>query len=220
MKIDEFAQYVKSDYFVNLIKNLSRSYDKSEIYPNKKDVFRIFRNSDPKNIKVVILGQDPYTTGHANGYAFANNDDAINLSPSLNKIFKCIETQYDTTLIDPDVTLENWVRQGVFLYNTALTVQKGMVNSHLEIWNDFTKFIINFIIDNNAGVIFCLWGNKSQHAFNSSVKTSKKNFYEKLTCPHPAYACDNNIDWNCTHFKQVNEIIEGQNGKEFCIKWE
>lgn len=219
MKIKEFSNYVQSKTFVELLKKVAKSYNKNKIYPNKEDIFRIFRNTDPKNITVVILGQEPYTTGNANGYAFANNDDVLNVSPALLKILENVENYNKKVTIDPDVTLQNWVDQGVFLYNTSLTVQEGIVNGHLDIWKDFTSFILNLIVDNNRGVIFCLWGNKAQQVFNSSVSPAKLKFLYKLTSPHPAYAADRNLIWDCDHFKEVNDIIKNQNGIDFKINW-
>lgn len=219
MKDKDFCNYVMSDKFISTLSNINSLYSKERIFPTKKNVFRIFRNTDPKNIRVVILGQDPYSTGHANGYAFANNDNVKKLSPSLQKIFDNINKYYGKKIYDPDVTLQHWVDQGVFLYNTALTVQFGKAGGHVRIWEDFTSFVINNIIDNNPGVIFCLWGTKAQQIFNQNVSSSKLKFCYVLKETHPAYSAYNNIDWQCDHFNKINKIIENQNGKEYCIKW-
>jgi len=216
---ESFLYIIKSDYFRKLIVFLNQVYNKRQIFPLKKDIFKVFRYVPYNNIKVVILGDSPYPNESANGFAVANTVDTLRVSPSLFKIRECIEKTTNTLIVDFDVTLQNWALQNVLLLNTSLTIQAGMVNPHKHIWDEFIKVTINTIIDNNPGVIFCLWGNDVMRTFHKVVPENKLKFCYALKCIHPELAAKRNEEWNCNHFKQINELIKENNGKEFCIKW-
>jgi uracil-DNA glycosylase len=128
------------------------------IYPNKNNLFNIFWKCPLENIRVVIIGQDPYHSNinQANGMAFSVENDKEIFPPSLKNIFKELKNCY------PNINrkcgdLEDWVEQGVFLLNTSLSVNKGLPGSHMYIWEKFTDHIID-IIQKRGNVIFCLWG--------------------------------------------------------------
>ena len=133
--------------------------------PAKENVLRSLLNIS--NIKVVILGQDPYpTSGVANGYAFAVNKD-VKIPASLAQIFREIQNEFGT--IHTDRTLESWTRQGVLLLNTALTTKIGMPGAHAHLWKNFTtKVITQLGLDKT--IVWVLWGNgakKYQHLIRS-----------------------------------------------------
>lgn len=140
------------------------------ILPNTRDTFKAFRLCPLKDVKVVILGQDPYHDGSATGLAFANHADKRKVSPSLKNIITAVETDYGASqgvnvkgLLDVDITLESWARQGVLLLNTALSVEKGKAGSHTDLWKPFTKMIIEALSLYRNNLVFVLWGKKHKN---------------------------------------------------------
>lgn len=174
-------------------------------YPNRQDIFNVF-SMDLKDIKVVILGQDPYPNeGQALGYAFAVSETTTKPA-SLRIIEKEVGHEIDKTLF-------NWRQQGVFLLNTALTVEAKKAGSHLKYWENFTKEVIKYISFNNP-CIWLLWGAK---AFQYEKYLGKEN--NILKAPHPAAeAYKSGAGYiGCKHFEIVNSILVEQN-KEI-INW-
>jgi uracil-DNA glycosylase len=159
------------------------------IYPKKDELFNIFWKCPIENIRVVIIGQDPYhnNINQANGIAFSVSDG--NLPPSLKNIFKELKKCY------PDIDrkngdLEDWVEQGVFLLNTSLTVNKGMPASHIHVWEKFTDHIID-TIQNRGNIIFCIWGKFAESKINLIKNTS--NIILKSSHPSPFSALKTDI---------------------------
>jgi uracil-DNA glycosylase len=175
-------------------------------YPLSKDVFNVFRM--PVNqIRVVILGQDPYPQeGQAIGYAFAVSHDT-------KKPFslKVIEKEIGHPI---DKTLQDWVNQGVFLLNTALTVEKKNAGSHTSLWKPITTKIISYIATNNP-CIWMLWGKYAQ----TFIPIIEKEGNTILTAPHPAAEAYGNIVkfTGCRHFIKVNELLKENN--KLLINW-
>ncbi len=152
---------ISKDYFKNILNEVNKLYEEKTIYPPKKDVFNAFRLSY-KDVKVVILGQDPYHgEGEAHGYAFSCLKTPI--PPSLKNIYKEL---YDDLGIQKDMldgNLMPWVRQGVMLLNTGLTVEKDKPNSHKDLgWNTFTDEVIRKLNERDKPVVFILWGNNAR----------------------------------------------------------
>jgi len=206
-------------------------------YPHKENIFRVFRMPLNK-IKVVILGQDPYHgPGQANGLAFAVNEN-ISTPPSLGIIARELSDEglkdshnYDT----PWKTLGHWEEQGIFLLNTALTVESTKPGSHLIYWNEFVSQVIKFIAINNP-CIWLLWGKKAQsyttyipHKTIFNVKNYSKEtiggipsnpyFNYVLKASHPAAECySTNAGFlGCNHFHYVNTILMKNNQVQ--INW-
>ena len=155
------SEELQKDYFKNLLKEVSSLYEEKIIYPPKKDVFNAFRLSY-NDVKVVILGQDPYHgDGEAHGYAFSCLKTPI--PPSLKNIYKEL---YDDLGIEKnmlDGNLLPWVKQGVMLLNTGLTVEKDKPNSHKDIgWQKFTDEVIKKLNEREKPVVFILWGNNAR----------------------------------------------------------
>lgn len=196
--------------------------------PKAENIFRVF--SMPLNqIKVVILGQDPYPTpGDAIGYSFATIPSR-NMPKSLGIIAKEIENEeLKTGFFDSDIahwkTLEHWTQQGIFLLNTALTVETAKAGSHLKYWSDWTKTVIQFISKQNP-CIWILWGKKAQSFIPNILNPFHVNGYDKdtiedilvhpdynyiLTAPHPAaelYSGGKAGFYGCNHFIFVNKIL-------------
>ncbi len=207
--------------------------------PQNEDIFRAFE-MPLKDIKVVILGQDPYPSPHvANGLAFAVNQDTA-FPVSLKNIAKEIGDSTLNTLVNIDYngniwkTLEHWKDQGVFLLNTALTVETGKPGSHLKYWEEWTKRVISHISVNQP-CIWLFWGSKAQKYIPYIKKNSlvvsgyDKNTIENipinddynyvLQSSHPAAeAYQNNAGFfGCNHFYYVNSILKNKSLNE--IKW-
>jgi uracil-DNA glycosylase len=206
-----------SKYMENVLGYISSRYKQATLYPKWEDLFKSFKLTPFDNLKVVIIGQDPYPneqngTPVATGLAFANN--GLEISPSLSKIRDTIEREvYDGFNISFDYSLEEWASQGVLLLNTSLTFEK-FKGGHFNIWEDFTKSILKKLNDIN-GLHVCLWG-KHAKSFKYLLDNKKIFIYEEV---HPAYAARNNKDWHCNHFKEINKMIYKQNGKEEIIAW-
>ena len=160
---------------LNLEPMLKLNYEilpNSVYYPNKEQIFRVFRKP-LQDIKVVILGQDPYPTpGNANGLAFAVNENK-KVPVSLNNIRKELADNYPLSLpfAGDWQTLEHWEEQGVFLLNTALTVESGKAGSHLKYWESFINKVV-WYIGSFHPTIWMLWGRKAQ-SFTKNIPKSK-----------------------------------------------
>lgn len=182
---------------------------KNEFYPyNPNDIFRVFHECDLKNIKVVILGQDPYYSNkdQANGIAFSVNK-SIKLPPSLNNILKELKNEYGNIDTYQYCNLENWVKQGVFLLNATLTVECGKPNSHQKIWSHFISHIINVINDKCDRVIFVAWGKSALNKY-SNIDTNKHIIIETShPSPLSCYKTENPFIGS-NIFRKINQMLE------------
>lgn len=185
----------------NIMKNVEEMRAKSKIYPPTELVMNAFQV--PFNdVNVVILGQDPYHgEGQAMGLSFSV-PDGVKVPPSLHRIYSAIKKCYPDYIIPESGNLSKWVKQGVLLLNSALTVEEGKPNSHQELWNTFTDDIISRISENKSHVIFVLWGN-----FAKQKKTLIKSKHTVLDFAHPSPL--SRVDFSlCTHFKDINNILK------------
>lgn len=209
---------LETPYMDKLITRIQEDYKSNTIRPAKSDIFRAFKVTSFADTRVVILGQDPYPNKRANGLAFGNEeeDTFVSYSPSLDKIYKCVEkTVYGGLKLDFDPTLVSWAQQGVLLLNSALTVVDGTAGSRTKWWRAFIRETILALNENKTGLIFVLLGGQAR-LFEPFIN---KKAHHVLTYVHPAWSARNGTDWNCPHFVKINQIIEEQNGKEFKIKW-
>lgn len=172
-----------------------------DVYPEADNVLRIFAAVPPQKVKVVILGQDPYHDGNANGFAFGC---ALQESPSLRQIKEGLKScgySVDKTF---DNTLENWVKEGVFLLNTKLSVFKGSPNSHNFIgWDKFIEATIRILKENNPNVVYVLLGTNA--AVYSSLIGEDAHIIKET---HPASASYNNTKWKTDLFLKINSTLE------------
>lgn len=147
------------DYFKKIVLYINKAYKEREIYPPKNYILRALYLTDYKDVKVVILGQDPYHgTGEANGLAFAVNN-GIKLPPSLKNIYKELNDDLNIK-ISNNGDLTCWAKEGVLLLNSVLTVEKDKPASHKNLgWQEFTDAIIRKINEKDTPVVFILWGN-------------------------------------------------------------
>jgi|AntDeeMinimDraft_5_1070356.scaffolds.fasta_scaffold27040_2 uracil-DNA glycosylase len=204
--------YLESKEFKNIGLDLNKEYKTKIIIPNKgSEFFRIFKDLQPSNIKVIILGLDPYPQpGVYTGYAF-DNANSEKLSPSLRNIFKEIKKTYPDSNEDWD--LSKWVNQGVFLVNTALSVEAYSPNSHTSLWKPFTIEWIKRLSKYRNDLIWLLWGSKAQE-FNKYIDNSS-HMIIKTPHPSPLNVAGGFIGSNC--FIKCNEQLKGLNKKE--ILW-
>jgi uracil-DNA glycosylase len=201
-------------YFKELESRVSQAYLFKVVFPPENQIFEAFKRSSFEDIRVVILGQDPYHgIGQANGLAFSVNH-GIPIPPSLRNIFKELHREdIQTSLIDGN--LEYWANQGVFLLNNVLTVEQGKADSHKDFgWQNFTDKVISTLSEKRDGIVFLLWGGKAQSK-KSLIDSDKHHI---LTSGHPSPLSANRGYWfDNNHFKKANEILENQGQK--VINW-
>lgn len=187
---------------------LNNEYRIHNCFPSKNNVFKIFNELDYNKVRVVILGQDPYPQSNkATGIAFANPKNSTTISPSLRVIRDKVCSQFNKPKEDFDITLESWVKQGIFLLNTALTVIENTPDSHTEIWKPFTQKILSTLSEWNPGIIYVLLGKK---ALDFEPYINIKNNYI-LKYYHPAYFVRRGLIFDCTMFTDINNILQENN---------
>ena len=154
------ADVLESKEFKSFLNEIYTDYNNHTVYPPKDQLFKAFNLTDYKDVKLVILGQDPYyQEGQANGLAFSVNR-GVKLPPSLRNIFKEIERDLNISNTNGDLT--NWAKQGVFLLNTILTSRQGQANYYKNTyWEKFTDIVINRI-SKKSNVVFLLFGRQAQ----------------------------------------------------------
>ena len=193
---------VNKDYFNDILKEVNKLYEEKVIYPPKKDVFNAFRLSY-KDVKVVILGQDPYHgEGEAHGYAFSCLKTPI--PPSLKNIYKELYTDLNIQKDMLDGNLLPWVKQGVMLLNTGLTVEKDKPNSHKDIgWHTFTDAVIEKLNEREKPVVFILWGNNARD--KKKLITNPQHLI--IESPHPSPFSANNGFFGSKPFSKTNDFL-------------
>lgn len=202
---DEFSK----EYFVNLAEFVKQEYRKTRVYPPGSQIFKAFDECDFDNLRVVILGQDPYHgPGQANGLAFSVNP-GIEMPPSLVNIFKEVKQETGKPM-PPNGDLTRWAQQGVLLLNATLTVRAHKAGSHQKKgWEQFTDAVIQRVSEEKEDVVFLLWGSfakKKRELINES-----KNLV--LTSPHPSPLSANRGFFGNNHFIKTNEYLQGK-GKD------
>lgn len=201
------------EYFIKIVRFINKEYKEKEIFPPKPRILRALSLTDYDDVKVVILGQDPYHgVGEANGLAFAVSN-GVKLPPSLKNIYK--ELYDDMGIPISNVgNLECWAKEGVLLLNAVLTVEKDKPASHKNLgWENFTDAIIKKLNEKDTPVVFILWGNfaRSKKAFI----TNPKHLVIESTHPSPFSA--NKGFFGSKPFSQTNRFLRENNIKE--IDW-
>ena len=194
----------QKEYYQKLHQVIEKEYETKTIYPPKKQIFRALNLCDFDDVKVVILGQDPYHEPHqANGLAFSVTKD-VRIPPSLVNIYK--ELNEDLGCYIPNNGyLKKWADQGVMMLNTVLTVQAHRANSHRGIgWEEFTDAAIRVLNQQDRPIVFMLWGRPAQ---------SKKALLNNpnhliLEAPHPSPLSAYRGFFGCHHFSQANEFLK------------
>lgn len=187
---NDWKNYLESefhkDYYIKLREFLVNEYNSKVIYPNMYDLFNALHFTPYKNVKVVILGQDPYHgPNQAHGLSFSVNP-GVKAPPSLINIFKELHTDLGC-YIPNNGYLKKWADQGVLLLNTVLTVRAGEANSHKNKgWEEFTNQVIKALNEKETSVVFILWGNNA--ISKSSLITNSKHLIIKSVHPSPLSA--------------------------------
>lgn len=196
---------MNKEYFIELKKFIIKERQIKNIYPPAEDLFNAFKLTEFNNIKVVILGQDPYhEKGEAMGLAFSVRE-GIKIPPSLMNIFK--ELYNDLEIKRTKTDLSDWARQGVFLLNTVLTVEEGKPNSHKDKgWEIFTDEVIKKISSLKENIVFILWGNNARVKEN----TIDKNKHYIICSPHPSPFSANKGFFGSKPFSKTNKYLDSK----------
>lgn len=204
---------LQKEYFLNLNSFIKKEYALKTIYPSYINIFRAFNLLTPSEVKVVIIGQDPYHgPNQASGLAFSVPIEA-KIPPSLVNIYK--ELVDDIGCATPtNGDLSSWARQGVLLINAVLTVQKASPNSHKNMgWEIFTNSVISKLSNEFENIVFILWGNPSQK--KASLIDESKHLI--LKAPHPSPLSSYRGFFGSKPFSQTNAYLKKHNIKE--IEW-
>ena len=194
----------KKPYYKDLYKKVLEEYRSRQVFPNPDDIFNAFHLTPLKDVKVVILGQDPYhNDGQAHGLCFSVKPD-VEVPPSLVNIYK--ELQDDLGCRIPNNGyLVKWAKQGVLMLNTVLTVRAHQANSHRGIgWEQFTDAVIRAVDAQDRPIVFLLWGRPAQ--MKKSMLHNPKHLI--LEAPHPSPLSAYRGFFGCKHFSQTNAFLE------------
>lgn len=203
----------EKEYYLKLRQFLISEYKSRPVYPDMYDIFNALKFTPHKNVKAVIIGQDPYHgPGQAHGLCFSVKK-GVKKPPSLENIFK--EMKDDLGLSIPSHgNLEKWAREGVMLLNTVLTVRGGQANSHKgQGWEIFTDQIIKLLNEREESMVFLLWG---ANAKAKQALITKPN-HLVLTAAHPSPLSAYKGFFACRHFSKTNDFLKDKGGP---IDWE
>lgn len=193
-------------YFEKLMEFVNSEYENYTIYPEKDNIYNALKLTKPEDVKVVILGQDPYINkGQAHGLSFSVQD-GVAIPPSLRNIFR--EQRKDLGIVQPNCgNLTKWAEQGVLLLNATLTVREGLSNSHQgKGWGIFTDAIIKYL-GQQEHIVFMLWGNFAK-AKRKYIDASKNLVLEAA---HPSPLSATRGFFGCGHFSKANKYLEENN---------
>lgn len=204
----------KKPYYRQLYEKILQEYRTTAIYPPADDIFRAFHLTPLKDVKVVILGQDPYHgTGQAHGLCFSVNKD-VEIPPSLVNIYQELHDDLGCSIPEHGC-LEKWAKQGVLLLNTVLTVRAHQAMSHRGIgWEEFTDAVIKTVNRQDRPVVYLLWGKPAQ--MKKRMLDNPKQLV--LEAPHPSPLSAYRGFFGCKHFSRANAFLE-QHGVE-PIDWQ
>lgn len=200
---DVIGKEFEKPYYKALRQQLIEEYQTRKVYPDMHDLFNALHFTAYKDVKVVIIGQDPYHgPNQAHGLSFSVKP-GVSVPPSLQNIYKELARDLGCT-IPPHGYLEKWARQGVLLLNTSLSVRAGEPNSHQHLgWHQLTSEIIRSLNAHEAPIVFLLWG---QNAITlGKLITNPEHL--KLTAPHPSPLSAHRGFMGCSHFSKANQFL-------------
>ena len=211
----DFAQQEENKpYYKELITFVEAQYASTLVFPPKEEVFTALELCSPEDVKVVLLGQDPYHgVGQAHGLAFSVGEEITRLPPSLRNIFK--EVASDVGANHSSGSLLSWAEQGVLMINATLTVRSGEPLSHAKKgWEEFTDNIIRYVSSTQKNVVYILWGGNAK----KKVKLINEDENLILTANHPSPLSANRGGFfGCKHFSKTNEYLKKYRNCE--IEW-
>jgi len=214
--IEVLNKEFEKSYWIKLVENVTTAYNTSVCYPPKNSIFNAFKHCAFKDVKVVIIGQDPYHgKGQANGMCFSYLGNQ-KFPPSLKNIYKEITSDLGVNMPMNYGDLTFWAKQGVLLLNVTLTVEQAKPNSHKKYgWELFTNAVIETISESKKDIVFLLWGGFAQK--KESLINTKIHCVLKATHPSPLGA--NKGGWfGCQHFSKTNFYLNKVGVKS--INWE
>ena len=208
--------FLNTPEFLNIGKTVALKRNQLNVFPKRDEVFRAFQVTPLNEVKIVILGQDPYPNLYADepvacGLSFCPRNKNY-LPPSLRIIKEKLQNTYGQEI--DYVNIESWAKQGVLMLNSALTVEHGRAGSHSKLWEPFTKEVFKALNEHSTGIIYILWGKEAQQ-FEELIGLN--NYVLKAN--HPVSAVYKGGVWDCDHFVQANIILKDINGDEFQINW-
>ncbi len=219
VKIDEswkkhLADQFEQLYFISLTDFVKKEYKTATVYPPAKFIFRAFDLTPFNEVKVVILGQDPYINqGEAMGLSFSV-PDGTRLPPSLQNIYKEVESEFGEKMIHKSGDLTRWAQQGVLLLNASLTVRAHLSNSHQgRGWEEFTSAAISALSREREHIVFMLWGNYARQK-GAHIDRSKHLVLESA---HPSPFSAQSGFFGNGHFRKANQYLEEHGEKP--IDW-
>ncbi|MBE5922687.1 MAG: uracil-DNA glycosylase [Lachnospiraceae bacterium] len=191
-------------YYNKLYKKVAEEYRQTQIFPPKEDIFNAFHMTPLKDVKAVILGQDPYHgEGQAHGLCFSVKPE-VEIPPSLVNIYKELQSDLGCTIPNHGYLVE-WAEQGVLLLNTVLTVRAHQANSHKGIgWEEFTDAAIRILNAQDRPIVFLLWGRPAQ--MKKVMLTNKNHLVLETVHPSPLSAYRG--FFGCKHFSKTNQFLE------------
>jgi uracil-DNA glycosylase len=201
-----FQQETKKKYFLSLLAEINEEYKNYQCWPAKENIFRLFREISLEKIKAVILGQDPYHSPKtADGIAFSTQKPHY-IPPSLANIFFEFSKDCQCSLPTKGDLLP-WVKEGVFLLNTALTVRERQALSHMKLWEEFIYSLLDYLNNLNQKIIWVFWGKKAQE-IGEKCGISKKNTSNYLvTSSHPSpYSAEHGF-FGSRPFSKTNQLL-------------
>lgn len=200
---DEFQK----PYYQKLRAILAREYQTHTVYPDMYDIFNALRTTDYKDVKAVILGQDPYHgPGQAHGLCFSVKP-GVPAPPSLKNIFKELKDELDIPIPDTGYLMP-WAKQGVLMLNTVLTVRAGEANSHKGLgWETLTDRVIELLNNREQPMVFFLWGANAKK--KRELLTNPSHLV--LSCAHPSPLSASSGFFGCGHFKACNDFLKKHN---------
>ena len=204
---NDWLPYLKpefsKDYYKDLYNFIKNAYRESVVYPPSEDIFNALKYTPYSNVKVVLVGQDPYhEPGQAHGLSFSVRP-GVKTPPSLLNMYKEIKAEFGYD-IPNNGYLKKWADQGVLLLNTVLTVKNGIANSHRNKgWEQFTDAVIKAVNQKDSPVVYFLWGNNAR-AKKALIDNPKHLVLETV---HPSPLSANNGFFGCGHFKMANDYL-------------
>lgn len=213
---DWLALETQKDYMQQTLAFVAERRDQGVVvYPPHSQVFNAFDTTPLSNVKVVMLGQDPYHgPDQAHGLCFSVLK-GVKVPPSLKNIYKELATDIDGFEIPEHGYLQSWAEQGVLMLNSVLTVEQGKANAHKKLgWEQLTDGAISLVSEYCHGVVFMLWGAPAQ-AKARLIDNSKHHI---LCAPHPSPLSAYRGFFGCRHFSKANELLVGE-GKS-PIRWD
>lgn len=214
---NRLAPVLTSSYMERVFSYIKNRSDlKKKIQPSSEDVFKAFRLTPFKDVKVVIIGMEPYGKKYGSGLAYGASESVVQLPKCLENIFAEVEKNTGIVNINPDESLETWAQQGVLLLNSSLTTEEYAPGLHHTMWQPFTKQVLKVLSTSQAGIVYILWGEAKMY-LEDIFKPS--NFI--ITGEHPS----KKEFIGCEHFTKTNEILtevaKGLDKKpeDFIIKW-